>query len=160
VLVRRALLATAISLAAVLGTSGCNFTSPVASLDYYAPSDGAQADIGRLKARNLIALKDPAGHAGLVGAFVNSGSTDITFALKYSLADGTDGYREFTVGAYKVLNFGYQNTKALDIDLGGLPGESRSVIVFTEETEARINVPVMDATLAEYKKLVDALSKN
>lgn len=159
-LLRRALLASSIAIGAVLGTSGCNFISPVASLDYYAPSDGAQADIGKLKARNLISLQDKDGNSGLVAAFANSGSKEITFAIKYTTADGTPGYREYTVGAYKVLNFGYQDTKPLDLDLGGKPGDVRTVLVYTDTLEATINVPVMDATLVEYADLVSKLGKN
>ena len=159
-LVRRALLASSIAIAAVLGTSGCNFTSPVSSLDYYAPSDGAQADIGKLKARNLISLQDEQGNSGVVGAFANSGSKEITFAIKYTSADGTPGYREYTVGGYQVINFGYQDTELLDLNLGGMPGDIRTVLVYTDTDEASINVPVMDATLVEYTDLVAKLGNN
>lgn len=159
-LVRRALLASSIAIALGLGTSGCNFISPVASLDYYAPSDGAQADIGQLKARNLISLQDSEGNSGFVGAFANSGNKEVTFALKYTTSKGKTGYREFTVGAYEVLNFGYQDTKTLDLDLGGKPGDIRSILVYTDTDQASINVPVMDATLVEYADLVSGLGKN
>ena len=159
-LVRRALLASSIAIALSLGTAGCNFISPVSSLDYYAPSDGAQADIGKLKARNLISLQDKGGNSGFVGAFANSGSAEITFAIKYTSADGKTGYREFTVGAYEVLNFGYQDTDFLDLDLGGKPGDSKNVLVYTDTDQASINVPVMDATLVEYADLVSKLGKN
>jgi hypothetical protein len=159
-LLRRALLASTIAIATVLSTAGCNFFSPVASLDYYAPSDGSQADIGKLKARNLISLQDEAGNSGFVGAFANSDDEEITFAIKYTTADGTAGYREFTVGPYEVKNFGYQNTKPLDLDLGGAPGDVRTVLVYTNTDQASINVPVMDATLEEYADLVSKLGKN
>ena len=158
-LVRRALLASSIAIATVLGTSACNFFSPVASLDYYAPSDGSQADIGDLMARNLISLQDEAGNSGLVGAFVNSGSKEVTFAIKYTSAAGESGYREFTVGPYQVRNFGYQNTQPLDIELGGKPGDVRAVLVYTDTDQATINVPVMDGTLVEYRALIEKLGK-
>jgi hypothetical protein len=132
----------------------------VSSLDYYAPSDGAQADIGKLKARNLISLQDKDANSGFVGAFVNSGSTEITFAIKYTTSKGKTGYREFSVGAYDVLNFGYQDTNPLELDLGGKPGDVRTVLVYTDTDQASINVPVMDATLLEYADLVSKLGKN
>lgn len=159
-LVRRALLASSIAIALSFGTAGCNFISPVSSLDYYAPSDGAQADIGKLKARNLISLQDKDANSGFVGAFVNSGSTEITFAIKYTTSKGKTGYREFSVGAYDVLNFGYQDTNPLELDLGGKPGDVRTVLVYTDTDQASINVPVMDATLLEYADLVSKLGKN
>ena len=159
-LIRRAILGSVIALTAALTTTGCNFTSHVASLDYYAPTDGSQADIGRLKARNLIFFTDNNGHSGLFGSFANSGSTKITFAIKYQNASGTSEYREFSVGAYQVLNFGYQKTKPLEIALIGKPGDMVSVVVYSETDEASINLPIMDATLPQYTDLVAGLGSN
>ncbi len=159
-LIRRAILGSVIALTAVLTTTGCNFTSPVASLTYYAPSDGSQADIGRLKARNLIYFTDNQGHTGFYGAFANSGSTAITFAIKFKNASGASQYREFSVGAYKVLNFGYQGTKPLKIDLAGEPGDMVNIVVYSETDESSINVPIMDATLPQYTDLVAGLGSN
>jgi hypothetical protein len=144
----------------VLTTTGCNFTSPVASFNYYAPSDGSQADIGRLKARNLIYFTDNQGHTGFYGAFANSGSSAITFAIKFKNAAGASQYREFSVGAYKVLNFGYQGTKPLKIDLAGKPGDMVNIVVYSETDESSINVPIMDATLPQYTDLVAGLGSN
>lgn len=132
----------------------------MSSLDYYAPSDGAQGDVGQLKARNLISLQDADGNSGFVGAFANSGSKEITFAIKYTTPAGKTGFREFTVAAYEVLNFGYQDTDFLDLDLGGKPGDIRTILVYTDTDQASINVPVMDATLVEYENLVSKLGKN
>jgi len=159
-LIRRAILGSVIALTAVLTTTGCNFTSPVASFNYYAPSDGSQADIGRLKARNLIYFTDNQGHTGFYGAFANSGSSAITFAIKFKNAAGASQYREFSVGAYKVLNFGYQGTKPLKIDLAGKPGDLVNIVVYSETDESSINVPIMDATLPQYTDLVAGLGSN
>ena len=159
-LIRRAILGSVIALTAVLTTTGCNFTSPVASFNYYAPSDGSQADIGRLKARNLIYFTDNQGHTGFYGAFANSGSTAITFAIKFKNAAGASQYREFSVGGYKVLNFGYQGTKPLKIDLVGKPGDMVNIVVYSETDESSINVPIMDATLPQYTDLVAGLGSN
>ncbi|NBR64566.1 MAG: hypothetical protein EBS85_04860 [Micrococcales bacterium] len=159
-LIRRAILGSAIALTAVFSTTACNFTSHVASLDYYAPSDGSQADVGRLKVRNLIYFTDNNGHTGFFGAFANSGSTEITFAIKYKNKTGQSEYREFNVGAYQLLNFGYQESKPLQLDLAGNPGDMVNVLVYTESDEASINVPIMDATLPQYTDLVAGLSSN
>jgi len=159
-LIRRAILGSVIALSSVFSTTACNFTSHVASLDYYAPGDGAQADIGRLKARNLIYFTDNDGHTGFFGAFANSGSTKITFAIKYKSAQGTGEYREFSVGAYQVLNFGYQKTKPLQIALTGKPGDMVNIVVYSETDQSSINVPIMDATLPQYIDLVAGLTTN
>jgi hypothetical protein len=105
-------------------------------------------------------LQDEQGNSGVVAAFANSGNEEITFAIKYTSADGTPGYREYTVGAYQVLNFGYQNTEPLDLNLGGTPGDVRTVLVYTDTQEASISVPVMDETLVEYADLVAKLGNN
>jgi hypothetical protein len=159
-LIRRAILGSVIALTAALTTTGCNFISPVASLDYYAPSDGSQADIGRLKARNIIYFTDNNGHTGFFAAFANSGSTDIAFAIKFKNAKGVAEYREFSVGAYKVLNFGYQGTNPLKIDLAGKPGDMVNISVYTETDVSSINLPILDATLPQYTDLVAGLSSN
>jgi hypothetical protein len=59
-----------------------------------------------------------------------------------------------------VLNFGYQDTEPLDLNLGGLPGDVRTVLVYTDTDQASISVPVMDATLVEYADLVAKLGVN
>lgn len=159
-LIRRAILGSAIALTAVFSTAACSMISPVASLDYYAPSDGSQADVGRLKARNLIYFTNDEGNSGFFGAFANSGSTPVTFAIKFSNASGKTEYREFTVAAYEVLNFGYQKTKPLQIALPGKPGDMVNVLVYTETDQASINVPIMDATLPQYTDLVAGLGSN
>lgn len=159
-LIRRALLITAIASMTVLGTSACNMMSPVASLKTYAPSDGAQGDLGNIHARNLIYFTDNAGNSGLFGAFANSGNEDAQFALGFHNAQGKLTYRAFTVKAHQVLNFGYQGKNALKIALPGKPGDIVSIYLAAEEVPVTINVPVMDATLTEYQNAVDSLSQN
>ncbi len=159
-LIRRALLITAIASMTVLGTSACNMMSPVASLKTYAPSDGAQGDLGPIKARNLIYFTDNAGNSGLFGAFANSGNEDAEFAIGYYTAKGKLTYRAFKVAAHQVLNFGYQGKSALAIDLQGKPGDVVSIYLAAEEDPVTINVPIMDATLPEYQNAVDSLSGN
>lgn len=159
-LVRRALLVTAIASMTVFGTTACNMLSPVASLKTYAPSDGAQGNLGSIKARNLIYFTDNAGNAGLFGAFANSGNEDAQFAIGYYNSNGKLTYRAFKVSAHQVLNFGYQGKNALDIDLVGKPGDIVSIYLAAEEEPVSINVPIMDATLPEYQNAVDSLSGN
>lgn len=158
--IRRALLASVIALSAALGTSGCNFTSHVATMDYYAPSDGSQVDVGKLKARNLMFFQDGKGHFGFFGSFANSGPEKIAFAIQYKDASGNKGFREFTVKPYALLSLGYQGNKPLAIDLGGDPGDMKAIYIYTEAAQAEVNVPVMDDSLPQYRDLVASLATN
>ena len=159
-LIRRALLITTIASMTVLGTAGCNLMAPVTSLKTYAPSDGAQGDLGSIHARNLIYFTDNAGNSGLFGAFANSSNEDAQFALGFYNKAGKLNFRAFTVKAHQVLNFGYQGKNPLKINLTGKPGDIVSVYLAAEELPVTINVPVMDATLPEYQEAVDSLSGN
>jgi hypothetical protein len=163
--IRRTVVATTIAIATLLATTACNLTSPVASLDYYAPSDGAQVDLGALKARNLMYLvamdeKNKA-HYGLVGSFANSSSAEITVTLKFKTTSGAVMFRQFTVGSYKVKSFGFNNQAALKADLSvqtGIPadelaknpaligGSAVSILIYTDSDQSELSVPVMAKT--------------
>lgn len=158
--IRRALIASSLALLTVLGTSGCNLTSPVASLEMYAPSDGAQADLGNVKARNLIYFVDDKGNAGFFGAFVNSGSNQEIFNIGFTNAQGERVFQQYSVAGLDVVNIGYQNQEPLRIDLAAKAGDIVEVLLQSDAGSVRINVPVLDDTLPEYKELVESLSTN
>ena len=159
-MIRRAILVTTIGLLTVLGTSACNMLSPVATFKVYAPSDGTNGDLGFVKARNVIYFTDGKGHGALYGAFANSSSVAQDFALK--LNDGVKGpvYRQFKVGSYKVLNFGYQNKTALKIALKGKPGDITTVLLYNDTGSVKLSVPVLDGTLPVYADIVNSLATN
>lgn len=176
-LIRRTIVAATIGITILLGTTACNLTSPVASLDYYAPSDGAQVDLGALKARNVLYLVVDDNHSAIVGSFANSSSEEITFALKFRTKSGTDSYREFTVGGYKVKSFGFENQPALRTNLevqSAVPadklaatpsligGSSVSVLIYTNTDQAELNIPVItqSANIKTYDDLFARIAKN
>lgn len=173
--IRRTIIASAIAIATVLGTSACNLASPVASLDYYAPSEGAQADLGRLKARNLMYFVIDKDHYGLVGSFVNSSPEEVAFALTFETNSGKDTYRQYTLPANSVKSFGFQNQPALKVDLkvesaisaeeiekdpSLLAGGSVAVFLDTNTDQVQINVPVMGDDFPGYEDLVARISAN
>ena len=180
-LIRRTIIASAIAITTVLGTSACNLTSPVASMDYYAPSDGAQVDLGALKARNLMVLlavdEDNKPHYGFVGSFANSSSTEITFAVRLTTKNGNFEPPLFTVGPYQVKSFGFENQPVIKADLlvesaipaddiakdpNVLGGSNVSVLVYTNDDQAEINVPVIAKTpnVVTYDDLFAKIAKN
>jgi hypothetical protein len=177
VLIRRTIIATTIATLTLLGTTACNLTSPVASMDYYAPSDGAQADLDALKARNLMYLVVDETHSALVGSFANSSADEITFAVKFTTKSGQSSYRQYTVAGYKVKSFGFENQPVLDADIDipytksskeevtyadQVGGSSVSILVYTNNDQAEINVPVMTQTenVRTYDQLFQRIAKN
>ncbi len=158
--IRRALTATLLALLTALGTSGCNFTSPVASLEMYAPSDGAQADLGNVKARNLIYFVDNQGNYGFFGAFVNSSTTEETFNLGFQTKSGERVFQQYSASGLDVVNLGYQNEPPLKVELDANAGDIVEVLLQSDSGSVRINVPVLDGTLPEYRELVESLSTN
>jgi hypothetical protein len=175
--IRRTIVATTIIITTLLGTTACNLTSPISSLDYYAPSDGNQVDLGPLKARNVMYLVIDDNHSALVGSFANSSSEEITFALKFKTKAGADSYRQFTVAGYKVKSFGFENQPLLKTnlkvettvpadELAATPsligGSSVSILIYTNTDQAELNVPVItqSSNITTYDALFTRLAKN
>lgn len=71
----RALAATAVASALLLGTAGCGVVVETATLKHYEPSDGVSANVGDLAIRNLLVITNDVGDASLVGTIVNDGSS-------------------------------------------------------------------------------------
>lgn len=175
--IRRTIVATTIALTTLLGTTACNLTSPVASMDYYAPSDGAQVDLGALKARNVMYLVVDDAHSALVGSFANSSSEPITFALKFTTKSGADSYREYTVAGFKVKSFGFENQPLLKTNLkvessidpnklaatpSLIGGSSVPILIYTNTDQAELNIPVItqSSNIVTYDELFARLAKN
>lgn len=175
--IRRTIVATTIAITTLLGTTACNLTSPVSSMDYYAPSDGAQVDLGALKARNVMYLVVDDNHSAVAGSFANSSAEEITFALKFKTKAGTDSYRQFTVAGYKVKSFGFENQPLLKTNLkvettipakklaatpSLIGGSSVSILLYTNTDQAELNVPVITQSenITTYDALFTRLAKD
>jgi len=175
--IRRTIVATTIAISTLLGTTACNLSSPVASLQYYAPSDGTQVDLGPLKARNVMYLVVDDNHSAVVGSFANSSSEEITFALKLRTKSGTDIYREFTVAGYQVKSFGFENQPFLKANLevetavppeelkknpSAIGGSSVAILIYTNTDQAELNIPVITKSdnITTYDELFARIAKN
>lgn len=149
--------ALAIAASVMLGTSGCNFTGPVESLKVYAPSDGAQASFKSVKVRNFIYLVNTDGEGALFGSVINSGLEADQFKIQYTNAAGAKTDVNYSVAAGQKLDLGYGGGEAVDLDIAPLQaGKILSIYVQAgSEVGEKLNVPVLDGTLAEYKTLVE-----
>lgn len=153
----RKIAALALAAAVMLGTSGCNFISPVASLEVYSPSDGAQASFEDIKVRNFMYLVNTEGKGALFGSVVNSGLEATSFKLQYTDAAGAKQDIAYTVAAGEKLDLGYGEGSAVALDIAPIQAGAILPIfaVAANEVGVQLNIPVLDGTLAEYRTLVE-----
>jgi hypothetical protein len=149
----------AVAASLLLGTTGCTFMSPIASRIDYAPSDGSQVALENVDARNFIYLSDGKGHAALFGSLINKGLNSTSVKLQYTDATTSEKKEAFyTLLPAQKLDFGYNGGSALNVDLGGKPGQMVNVFVAEgTQTGVLLRVPVLDGTLPEYSELVKQL---
>lgn len=152
---RRAVLATIILSLTAVGTTACNMISPVASMIEYAPSDGTQGDLGTLKARNVMILTNGSNSA-LFGAFVNESPDPIEFAIAYNDDSNNKSWRQFSIKPYQVIHFG-SGSNPLNIPIKVKAGAIEEITVGNTDGSITLNVPVLDASIPQYKELVAEL---
>lgn len=156
----------AIALAAgvLVSASACSFNPKPESLQSYAPSDGAGADlvIGSgevIKARNFLYLTD--GKTGsLLGTLVNGGAQDQIVSINYTGADGVNQSEEVLVPANGLFEFGYHGAAVSVLKLDGKAGDLGEVSLGAANNSKwlKLSVPLLDSTFEYYKDLVDQLS--
>lgn len=142
---------TAALIAATLTLTGCSFTEP-ASLMPYAPSDGTQADLGDLRARNFIFIKGDGNRAMLIGSVTNV--TDRPGELSVQIID-VNGERlnaSFAVDSFGKTDIGYNGADPILLEIDSNPGQLYSVYLSEGGDAIELLVPVLDGTLAEYRE--------
>jgi hypothetical protein len=151
--------AVAIAAALLVGTTGCTFNSPVASMIEYAPADGSQVDLENIKVRNFVYLTNGTVSA-LSGSIVNSGLETKVLKIQYTDAALNESKEvTFTVNAGQKIDLGYNGGQALAINLGGKPGGIvRFNVAEGSGAPVEIRVPVLDGTFEFYKPIIDSLS--
>jgi hypothetical protein len=149
---RKIVSALALSVAVLLGTTGCSFTHDVASLQDYAPSDGSQINIGAVKLRNFIYLTRGDGTGKLIGSVVNAGTKESTVTLQYSGFDSTVSTPEFVVPAGESYQFGATpENESLALSIEAKPGANVQIWVSVNGDSVKgLTVPVLDGSLEQY----------
>lgn len=149
--------AVAIAASMLVGTTGCTFTSPIASQIDYAPADGSQADLETIKVRNFVYLTNGTVSA-LAGSIVNPGLETKTLKISYTDAALSEQKEvTFTVNPGQKLDLGFNGGQALAINLGGKAGDIVTIKVSEGSVSADLNVPVLDDTFDFYKPIIDTL---
>lgn len=90
----------------LLGTSACVFITPAGTLQRYDPTDGVQATVGSIAARNVVGVASEDGASiSLLITLINSGTKPALVALQYT-ADGETTTVKEVVRAGETVSFG------------------------------------------------------
>ncbi|MCU1515311.1 MAG: hypothetical protein JWQ75_32 [Pseudarthrobacter sp.] len=152
-----------LALAAALGlglatVTGCGYINPQQTNHQYSSSDGIRADLGPLQLRNFLIVSSGEDQPGrLLGAVYNSSSQDVK--LTVSGAEGSQTQVSVKANSYTLLND--STDEAILSTSGGIAGSLVPVKIAEDGTNLNqtIDVPVLDATLEEYKAYVPAGSE-
>ena len=180
--VRKFVTAVAVSVALVLGTTGCSLTHNVPTLQSYSPSDGAEAVVDGVKALNVIYLtqtntpKDSwAGTevGGIIGSFVNTTNQPVQIRLQFTedASNATDVIssqkREWVsevIAPGAKYDLGYNENPALAAILlkadgkVAAPGSLVNIwLAVNDGAGVELRVPALDGTLEQYSALVQNL---
>lgn len=143
--------------AVLLGTTGCNFFVPQATLTSYNPSDGVALHSGDVSLDNALWISEDGESAQLIGRFSNTSGEDIDATLQLSVAGGAEKQSlSFTVPGDGVIDLGSDEASTVTIDnLGSDPGTTASVYLQAGDAEGQSAlVPVLNGDLPEYASLV------
>ena len=135
--------------AVVLGTTGCNMNTTMATKIPYSPSDGVNVpDSGPILVRNALFVADDSGEdANFVAVLINS--TDKTETLHLEIGEGSDKIdKSIRVPADTTLSLGADHDPLLIEGLGVKAGATVPVYFQSaEEAGVLVDVPVLDGTL-------------
>lgn len=152
--VQRLSVVSAIAISA-LAFTGCSAINQQSTTIQYSASDGVRFNMGKLEMRNVLIISEKAGAPGrFTGTFYNTSDTPITLTV-----GGSQGSRtELTVPAGgQPLVLDTKSDAAILSTVDAAPGAVETVKLAQSGSNNRpdsLMVPVLDGTLAEYKKLV------
>lgn len=148
-----------LALAVAAGTAGCGLIAPQATTKHYDASDGVSGNVGSIDVRNAFIVTDGVG--GKVGSLVVSLVNTDTKSHRVAITSGSSGSAaEITVQPGEVKTVGSEPDKASSSNVfltpfDALPGSLYPVYFqYGDETGVKLQVPVLDGGLPDYKNLV------
>lgn len=135
----------------LLSVTGCGYINPQQTSEQYSASDGTRTDLGPLQLRNMIIISEGEDKPGrVIGAVYNSSSSDVELTIKG--AAGSQTQVPVKKNSYILLNDAAD--EVLLSSTGGKPGSLVEVSISEDGTNqnAKFKVPVMDATITDYKQ--------
>jgi hypothetical protein len=155
---RRIAVAAVLAVGVALGSTGCTFLAPQATLIKYNPSDGVSTNIGKLQVRNAFAISPKGTDANLIGVFINSGTSPIDVELQYTAhAKGESQVltTHFELEPGKPVSYGNPGVKQIvfrnaDVKPGAL---LKIFIQYGSTAGQNLLIPVLDGSQAAYSTL-------
>jgi hypothetical protein len=155
---RRIAVAAVLAVGLALGTTGCTFFAPQATLIKYDPSDGVSTDVGQLQVRNAFAISPKGTDANLIGVFINTSKETIDLQLQFTSHTGGTAKTvsiDRTLSAGEVISFGNPGVKQVvfrgaDIKAGAL---LKIFIQYGTVTGKYLTIPVLNGSQAAYRHL-------
>lgn len=155
---RRIAAAAALAVGLAIGTAGCTFLAPTASLIKYNPSDGVSLNVGKLQVRNAFVISPKGTDANLIAVLINSGNSTVHVELQFtSHADGKSTRESIdkTLTAGEVLSLGNPGVKQVVFRKADVaPGALLTVFIQYGGVEGKnLQLPVLNGTQSYYKGL-------
>lgn len=152
----RRLGAVAVIGASLLGVSACSYIAPQQTTAVYAPSDGAQINLGDIQLRNiLLVTSGRADQPGrMLGAIFNNSKAPVQVTFR-----GSDGAQiQITVSPDQPYYLNESNEASIMSTVSEPAGALETVSISQNSgstpAQADLRVPVLDGTLEEYQKYV------
>lgn len=142
----------------LLSVTGCGYINPQSTNAHYAASDGTQANVGPLQLRNMMIISAGEDKPGrVIGAVYNSSSEDVKLTILG--AGGSQTQVPVKRNSYTLLN--ESTDEAILSTTGGVPGSLVEVSIREDGTNqsTKFKVPVLDATIPDYKQYLPAGSE-
>lgn len=157
----RLLASVALSVAVMLGATGCSMLSPQGTEVQYAPSDGVSIPDSAgapLQLRNVFIVANKDGSAGnLIASVVNSTKDPHTLNIQVGLGS-TSIDKTLRVPANSVVSLGTADYEPLLLNgIDTMPGATLPVYFQSGDAQGvTSDVPVLDGTLPYYAEFVPA----
>ena len=148
----RAVAAIALSGALAFGLGGCTYFMEPATMDQYAPSDGAYVTAGDISLHNILVISEDGELGNLLGGASNNTASDIRFTLQWEI-DGAWHSVDLVAKANSLTQFGVDGGEIVHVTPVAKPGAIMNGAVVVAGDQTSIRIPVLDTVLGEYSEL-------
>ncbi len=156
----RARVVASAALAALVAVvlAGCNFITPMASLERYDPSDGVSGTVGDIELLNAFVISDDGVNGNLVLTALNRGGKTVTLSVQYESGGDKTDLTVTVAGNGSTDIGGFNDGEQLFLeDIDTIPGGLLPLYFqYGDEPGRQLMVPVLESALPEYSDLVPA----
>lgn len=145
-----------------MGTAGCSFITPTATLNHYDPSDGIGASVGELKVRNVLAISNDDNSAvSIMVTIINTSSSSGSLHLQYETADGELADISKPLSGNEVKSYGTEvdGDTIIITDAGVMAGQLMPIYFqYGNDSGTQLLIPVIAGDNEIYSDLAPASS--